>query len=119
VQRVRELAQDYSDGEIAAKLNAEGLKSNKGNKFTRSSVSWIRNRHLIPPVDKKKPEERTVKDVAEQFGVSPGVVYYWIANKIITARRLNQGSPYWITINQQKEKELEKWVRESSHIHPH
>ena len=116
VQRVRELAQNYSDDEIAAKLNAEGLKSNKGNSFTRSSISWIRHKHGIPPVDKKKPEERTVKEVAQQFGVSAGVVYYWIANKIVTARRLNHGSPYWITINQPQEEELEKWVRESGRI---
>jgi hypothetical protein len=116
VQRVRELAQGYSDDEIAAKLNAEGLKSNKGNAFTRSSISWIRHKHVIPPVDKKKPEEQTVKDVSQQFGVSPGVVYYWIANEIITARRLNNGSPYWITINPRKKRELEKWVRESNRI---
>ena len=83
VQRVRELAQNYSDDEIAAQLNAEGLKSNKGNAFTRSSVSWIRHKHAIPPVDKKKPGEQTVQEVSQQFGVSPGVVYYWIANKII------------------------------------
>jgi len=69
-------------------------------------------------VDKKKPEEQTVRDVAAQFGVRPGVVYYWIANKIIQARRLNNGSPYWITINPQKERELEKWVRESNRIQP-
>jgi DNA invertase Pin-like site-specific DNA recombinase len=118
VQRVRELAQDYSDEEMAARLNAEGLKSNKGNAFTRSSISWIRHKHKIPPVDKKKPEERTVQDVAQQFEVSHGVVYYWIANKIITARRLNRGSPYWITISQQQEKELGKWVRESNRIRP-
>jgi hypothetical protein len=117
VQRVRELAQNHSDDEIGAKLNAEGLKSNKGNAFTRSSISWIRHKHGIPPVDKRKPEERTVQDVAQQYGVSHGVVYYWITNKIITARRLNRGSPYWITISEQKEKELEKWVRESSRIH--
>jgi hypothetical protein len=118
VQRVRELAQKYSDDEIADQLNAEGLKSNKGNAFTRSSVSWIRHKHAIPPVNKKKPEEQTVKEVAQRFGVSPGVVYYWIANKIITARRLNHGSPYWITINPQKQRELEKWVRESNRIQP-
>jgi DNA invertase Pin-like site-specific DNA recombinase len=118
IQRVRELAQKYSDAEIAAQLNSEGLRSNKGNAFTRSSVSWIRHKHSIPPVDKKKPGEQTVREVSEQFGVSPGVVYYWIANKIITARRLNNGSPYWITINSQKKRELEKWVRESSRIQP-
>jgi len=66
VQRVRELAQNYSDDEIAAQLNAEGLKSNKGNAFTRSSISWIRHKHAIPPVDKKKPEEQTVKKVTSR-----------------------------------------------------
>jgi DNA invertase Pin-like site-specific DNA recombinase len=106
VQRVRELARDYSDTEIATQLNAEGLKSNKGNPFTRSSVSWIRNKHAIPPVDKKQPGEHTVQEVSQQFGVSPGVVYYWIAHKIIPARRLNNGSPYWIMINPQKKREL-------------
>jgi len=118
VQRVRELARDYSDTEIATQLNAEGLKSNKGNPFTRSSVSWIRHKHAIPPVDKKQAGEQTVQEVSQQFGVSPGVVYYWIAHKIIPARRLNNGSPYWITINSQKERELEKWVRESNRIPP-
>lgn len=118
VQRVRELAPNYSDAEIAAQFNAEGLKSNKGNPFTRSSVSWIRHKHAIPPVDKKKPGEQTVQEVSQQFGVSPGVVYYWIANKIIPARRLNHGSPYWIMITSQKKRELEKWVRESKRIQP-
>lgn len=118
VQRVRELANEFSDEEIAFQLNTEGLKSNKGNSFTRSSIRWIRHRHAIPPVDKKKPEERTVKELAQQFGVSHGVVYYWISRKIITARRLNQGSPHWITIDQQTEKELEKRVQESNRIRP-
>jgi hypothetical protein len=113
---VRELAQQLSDGEIAAKLNAEGLTSNKGNSFTRSSVCWIRYKHEIPPAKKKKPDELTVKDVAKRFGVSHNVVYYWIERKIIPARRLNNGSPYWITIDQRKATELERWVRESPRI---
>lgn len=118
VQRVRELAREYSDGEIAAQLNAAGLRSNKGNAFTRSSVSWIRYKHKIPPADKKKPGEQTVHEVSQQFGVSPSVVYYWIANKVVTARRLNHGSPYWIAITPQKERELEEWVRQSTRIQP-
>jgi len=116
VTRVRELAKQFSDAEIATQLNAEGLTSNKGNCFTRSSVSWIRYRHEIPPVEKKRPDELTVKDVAKRFGVSRTVVYYWIDHKIIPARRLNQGSPYWITIDQQTATKLETWVRESPRI---
>lgn len=116
VNRVRELAQQYSDDEIATQLNAEGLTSAKGNRYTRSSVSWIRHKHQIPPAQKKNSEELTVQDVAQRFGVSHNVVYYWIDRQIIPARRLNQGSPYWITIDHGKAEELEKWVRESSRI---
>ncbi len=118
VNRVRELAKEYSDEEIASKLNDEGLTSAKGNHFTRSSISWIRHKHKILPVNKKKPRELTVKDVAKRFGVSHNVVYYWIERKIIPARRLNHGSPYWITIDQQKSAELEEWVLESPRIVP-
>ena len=64
----------------------------------------------------KKPEEQTVKELSEQFGVSSGVVYYWIAHNIVSARRLNKGSPYWITVNRSKEQQLEDWVRESNHL---
>ena len=93
VNRVRELAKQYSDEEIATTLNDEGLNSAKGNRFTRSGISWIRHKHKIPPAIKKKPHELTVKDVAKQFGVSHNVVYYWIEHKTIPARRLNHGSP--------------------------
>src|SRR5690606_29280439 len=113
VQRVRDLAHQLADEEIATRLNAEGLRSNKGNAFTRASISWIRYKHSIPPAAKRKPDELTVKEVAEQFKVSPGVGYYWITHNIVPARRLNQGSPYWITINYSKARELERWVRES------
>ena len=116
VKKVRKLAEENSDAEIAAQLNAEGLISAKGNPFTRSSVSWIRHKHKIPPAEKKKADELTVKEVAKRFDVSPNVVYYWIERKIITARRLNNGSPYWITIDQRKSDELEKWVQESTRI---
>ena len=110
------MAKELSDKEIADQLNSEGLTSNKGNSYTRSSVSWIRHKHEIPPAQKKKPDELTVKDVAKKFGVSHNVVYYWIECKIIPARRLNNGSPYWITIDQRKATELERWVQESPRI---
>jgi hypothetical protein len=118
VAKVRGLAKQYSDEEIAAMLNAEGLTSAKGNHFTRSSISWIRCKHKIPPVDKKKPDELTVNDVAQRYGVSRSVVYYWIERGLLPARRLNHGSPYWMTIDKPKSQELEKWVRESSRIEP-
>ena len=48
--------------------------------------------------------------------MSIGVVYYWIEHNALPARRINGGSPLWITLDAQKEKELSDWVRHSSRI---
>lgn len=116
VGQVRELAKQFSDAEIAAQLNAQGVISRKGRSFTRASISWIRYRHKIPAGQKKLPHELTVAEVAKRFGVSHHVVYYWISQSMISARRLNHGSPLWITLEPEKSEALENYVRESSRI---
>ena len=52
-------------------------------------------------------------------GARKDVVYYWIQRGLVEARRLNAGSPYWITINAEREQELVEWVRGSSKIRKH
>ncbi len=116
VERVHELAQSLPDAQIAAQLNREGHSSAKGRPYTAKIIQWIRWRYQIPPATLKKPEELTVQQVAQQFGVSTGVIYYWIEHKIITARRLNDGMPYWITLEPLDEHKLRDWVRNSSRI---
>jgi DNA invertase Pin-like site-specific DNA recombinase len=117
VHRVRELAQNLPDAEIAAQLNRESHTSAKGKPYSMEIIRWIRWRYQIPPATLKTPEELTVQQVAQQFGVSPGVVYYWIEHGIImTARRLNDGMPYWITLQPADEEKLRDWVRNSSKI---
>ena len=59
------------------------------------------------------PAER---ELAEHFGVSPGVVYYWIERSLVQTRRLNRGMPYWITLNGSDEQKLLGWVRNSTRI---
>ncbi len=44
------------------------------------------------------------------------VVYYWIERGLVEARRLNAGSPYWITLCALKEQELLAWVQRSIRI---
>ena len=116
VERVRELAQALLDVQIVEQLNREGHRSAKGRPYTTKIVQWIRWRYQIPPAILKKPEELTVQQVARQFGVSAGVVYYWIEHRVLTARRLNEGMPYWITLNAADEQTLRDWVRNSSRI---
>src|SRR3984957_19460638 len=116
VDRVRRLAQSLPDGEVADCLNQEGQVSALGKPFTGSMIQWIRYRYQIPKANLVRPEELTVQQVADRLRVSPNVVYYWIDRGVIEARRLNAGSPYWITLNETDEQKLRDWVRNSCRI---
>jgi excisionase family DNA binding protein len=118
VSRVRSLATSMTDPQIIATLNHEGLLSAKGKPFTLSMVKWIRCRHGIPAPCLKRPAELTVGEMADRFGVSPGVVYYWIERGHLPARRVGPGTPYWITLGAEKEAELRAWVASSNRIQP-
>jgi DNA invertase Pin-like site-specific DNA recombinase len=117
VDRVRDLAQSLPNAEIAERLNREGRVSALGKPFTSSMIQWIRYRYQIPKVTLARPDELTVDQVARRFEVSPNVVYYWIGRSVIRARRLNTGTPYWITLDEADEQKLRDWVRHSCRIH--
>ena len=117
VDRVRDLAQSLPNAEIAERLNREGHVSALGKPFTGSMIQWIRYRYQIPNITLARPDELTVEQVAKHFGVSPNVVYYWINRRVIRARRLNAGAPYWITLDEANDQKLRDWVRNSCRIH--
>lgn len=118
VDKVRELARHLPDSEIADLLNREGRVSAKGLPYTVKIVQWIRCRYRIPPAELKRPEELTVRQVAERFGTSDQVVYYWIDHSVIRSRRITPGMPHWITLSDQDEQRLGEWVRRSRRIQP-
>jgi hypothetical protein len=117
VDRVRDMAHHLPDAEIANQLSQEGQTSITGRPYTASIIKWIRFRYRIPPPTLKKPDELTVHQVAQHFGVSEHAVYYWIEHALVQARKLNVSSPYWITLNESDEQKLRYRVRNSSHIH--
>jgi Recombinase zinc beta ribbon domain/Recombinase len=117
VDRVRDMAHNLMDAEIANQLRQEGHTSITGKPYTASIIKWIRFRYRIPPPALKDPEELTVNQVAQRFGVSENVVYYWIQHALVQARKLNAGSPYWITLCETDEQRLRDRVRNSSRIH--
>jgi len=106
IEKVRALAKDHSNNQIASAFNHEKVKSATGRPFTAGMIGWIKYKHRIAGPTLKGPEELTVKQVAKKFDVSTNVVYYWIKCKLIDARKLNKGSPYWVTIDSRKEQAL-------------
>jgi hypothetical protein len=113
VQKVRDLAKSLPDEQIADALNKEGVPSSKGGPFTVSRIRHIRTVHHVPAAQLKRPEELTVKEVADKFRVSTHVVYYWIERGYIKARRVKDGLPFWITLQYQDEERLRTRVAES------
>lgn len=116
IEEIRELASKHTDAEIAERFNKRGQRSSRGKPFTAKMIGWIRYKHRIATVVLKQPDELTVAEVATQFGVSHGVVYYWIDRNILPARRLGPGRPYWITLTDNKTNELQDWVQSSKRI---
>ena len=117
VDRVRNMAHRLQDAEIATQFNQQGHSSITGKPYAASMIQWIRFRYGIAPPVLKKPEELTVQQVAQLFRVSDHVVYYWIQNAIVQARKLNVGSPYWITLSEMDHQKLRDWVHNSNRIH--
>jgi hypothetical protein len=79
-------------------------------------INWIRYRYEIPAPVLKRPEEFTVKELAQYFQIDAGVVDYWIQPGQIPSRRLTKTAPYWLTMSPQKESELKARVTSSSRI---
>jgi MerR-like DNA binding protein len=114
VARIRQLAIDRDDDEIAASLDREGLKSATGKRFTASMISWVRFKHHIP--GPARPSGMTVGEVAQRFGVKPSVVYYWIETGVIKAKRRKPGLPYGITLTDETDRDLRERVAKSTRI---
>jgi DNA invertase Pin-like site-specific DNA recombinase len=74
VDAVRVLARICSDDLIAATLNRNGLRTGRGNRWTRERVASMRSKHKIPcyrPEKSKSDGWMNLTNAAESLGVSP------------------------------------------------
>ncbi len=88
VEKVRSLTLQYGDDKkTVAILNEQGILSATGKSFTRDMIQWIRFKHKMKMPVLKSGDECTVDEVRTMFNVSRHMVYYWINNKYVTARK--------------------------------
>ncbi len=119
VDHVRALARDLSDPQIVQALNQQGVRSSRGLPFTLAMIKWIRYRYNVPSGCSMRPEELTVRQLADHLGVSIHYVHYWIKQGVIKGRQLDGRGSWWVTITDQQEHELRDRVRKSAHFKNH
>jgi hypothetical protein len=106
LQRIRDLAQDHSDDQVAVLLNAEGLRTKRGLPWTYLRVGQIRFRHGIPtacPIVPTGAGPRgdglvPVEAVMAQVGISRSVVGYWCRCGFLYAEQKAARDPRWIRL---------------------
>ncbi len=101
VEFARRFGTHCDDVELAARLNAAGLRTGKGRAFDAAAVSWIRYAYDIASPLRLARGERSVQEVATQLGVGVGVVYAWIDKGHLVARKTPSGRfgiPFTATI---------------------
>ena len=79
-------------------------------------IKWIRYRYDVTSGCVMRPEELTVKQLAERLDVSIHYVHYWLKQDVIKARQLDGRGPWWIKLDDQQEQQLRDHVRASGHL---
>jgi len=115
LKRLRDLAQRHPDDQVAAILNAEGLRTRTGLSWTYLRVGTVRFRHGIPtacPVVPKGPGPRgdglvPVGTVMAQMGVSRSVVGTWCRCGFLSADQKAALAPRWIRLTDEDRARLD------------
>lgn len=113
VDKVRELTLQHGDDrKTVALLNKQGLIGATGKPFTLKMITWIRHKHKIERPQLKFANEYTVDQVEKLFNVSRHMVYYWIKNKQVPARK-KPDNTFLVKITPAIEKSLRKKINTS------
>ena len=121
VARVRELAIDHTDRDIAAILNNEGHTSGFGGSFTESKVQWVRwgynmDRKYAPSQPKPPGLDRSgrfsARQVAELLNVDVSTVADWCLSGKLESIQEAPHHPRWIILTPDIIAKLRKSTRQ-------
>jgi DNA invertase Pin-like site-specific DNA recombinase len=84
---LRELGPTHTNAQLADRLNQAGQLTASGRPFDEESVRWLRWHHRIPSPSPFSEHELGVHDVAQRLNVGDHVIYVWIRQGKLQARR--------------------------------
>jgi DNA invertase Pin-like site-specific DNA recombinase len=106
VARIRELAQQQPDDEIARLLNEADIPTATGQAWTERRVTNTRKRHDIPtacPYYAKAQGPRgdglvCVRDAAARLGVSVSMISYWFRQGLLVGHQRRRRTALWVRL---------------------
>lgn len=106
VARLRDLAQCLPDHRIADQLNAEGVRTQTGKRWTHQRVTSIRKQHHIPTACPVDTDVRAVRGdglmpialAAERLGVSRSLVHVWVELGALSGEQRVAASKRWVRL---------------------
>ena len=116
-QLIRELGPVTSNAGLVAILAQRGYRTGAGRPFDIKAVQWVRHAYQIPSPSAYRDAEISVADAARRLGCSPGVVYYWIENGQLAARR-SPGGRLCIPWTPATEADCRARIASSGHLNP-
>jgi DNA invertase Pin-like site-specific DNA recombinase len=121
VERVRVLATDHTDRQIADRLNAAGCKSGRGGPFTPSKVQWIRYVHGIGSGCPEGPTacaqgrrgdgRCSARAAAQALNVDVSTIAAWCKSGHLDGVQTNPHGPWWVRLTPEVIERLRKPVR--------
>jgi DNA invertase Pin-like site-specific DNA recombinase len=121
VRRIRELAPQHTDRQIAARLTKEGLLSGLGGSFTASKVQWLRYRHQIASGCPEGPlacrqgqrgdGRYTARAAAALLNVSVTTIAAWCTAGRLDGIQAVPHGPWWVHVSAEEIAALRKPMR--------
>lgn len=111
--RIRELASQLPDHQIAQQLNAEGIATQTGKEWTYQRVFSMRKKHKIPTNCPVKPqilnevsESRGdgllgTRQASQLLGVSDALINLWVHQGVLVSEQRLTQSCIWVRLNEQ------------------
>ncbi len=127
LERVRVLAADHTDHQIADQLNADGHRSGRGGPFTHSKVQWIRYAHGIASgcpeapaacSDGRRGDGRcSAQAAAKALNVDVSTIAAWCKSAHLDGIQAAPHGPWWVRLTPEVIEHLRKPVRRRWQTH--
>ena len=122
VERVRQLARDHTDLQIAARLNQEGYRSGQGGTFSASKIDWLRYAYRITsgcplgpaacPTGQRGDGRYSARAAAALLNVSVYTIADWCKAGTLDGIQVAPHGPWWVTLTPEDISALRKPVRQ-------